>query len=266
MNHKKETILLCILCILLPLACVWPGSNRSGDAFSVTPEVEPPVLLTRKAAIFYVPHADDEVLSMGAAILEAKRNYSPVVLVLLSKGTGSGAFAKVNDRMQAAGLSPLTLEGFGESRVREFRDSAQCLGIEGQDVYVYDLPDGKIIPEMVRKIILTFEAKHPQAFHQSMSYLDPHPDHAVSGTALRELRKEHAVSSDRYFISPQVWESFPAAQNIKITSDSSFKQYKEALEAYRKWNPKEGRYGIGILSVGHIFELAETQLESHWHD
>ncbi|EQB21635.1 hypothetical protein UNSWDHB_1048 [Dehalobacter sp. UNSWDHB] len=242
-------------------------SNSSGfpsDNPSSTSEPSADTSVSDQAAIFYVPHPDDEVLNMGAAVLEAQNHNQPVVLVLLTKGAASGAFKEVNDRLAAYALPPITLTQFTEARVRDFYESARYLGIQTDNIYVNDLPDGQVTPASVREIILTFEAKYPQALHQAMSPSDTHPDHAASGTALRELQNENLISSCRYIISRPLWDLYPAANITRSVSQENMIRYQNALNAYYVWNPDAGRYSTGILSTSYNFGLAQKILEAHW--
>ncbi|MBO1915187.1 PIG-L family deacetylase, partial [Microvirga sp. 3-52] len=80
-------------------------------------------------AIYYSPHADDEVLSMGSGILHNLALGKEVIVVLLSKGLASNAINIVNEKLEKEGHSPITPEEFGQARVEEFRNSVTSLGV-----------------------------------------------------------------------------------------------------------------------------------------
>ena len=142
----------------------------------------------KSTTIFYSPHADDEVLSMGAGILHHLALDDEVIVVLLSEGKASKAFDLVNDKLENEGRMPITIEEFGQARVKEFKNSVAALGVSDDNIFIYNLEDGKITSEEVASIIHEFEEKYPNALHHVMSYDDPHRDHAASGKALKGLK------------------------------------------------------------------------------
>ena len=140
-------------------------------------------------SIYYSPHADDEVLSMGPSILHNLELNKEVIVVLLSKGlAASNTFTLVNNKLEKEGYLAITLDEFGEARVVEFRNSVAALGVKNDNVYVYELEDGKFTSNDVAPIILEFEEKYSNALHNVMSYDDSHSDHAASGKALHSLK------------------------------------------------------------------------------
>jgi len=271
MNKKLLVIIIILLVFLTIPVSMW--TFRQGPIVvpedtvpsgTQVPKPANPVQAFNNAAIFYIPHPDDEVLSMGAAILEAKNHHNPVILVLLTRGTASKAFQIVNDRLDSSGLPPIDIEEFGNARIRDFRESAKHLGIPSKNVFIFDLTDSQVTSADVKEIILAFEKIYPGALHQTMSFDDPHHDHAAAGAALKELQIQKAVDSPRFIIPLQIWDLYPTANITKSTSLKNIEEYKMALNAYLVWNPSEGRYSISFFSTQSSFEFAETLLESHW--
>ncbi|MBZ5749083.1 PIG-L deacetylase family protein [Metabacillus rhizolycopersici] len=219
----------------------------------------------QKTSIFYSPHADDEVLSLGPSILHHRERGDRVVVVLLSEGKASGAFHKVNEKLEEKGLPTITRDEFGASRVSEFKKSVEALGVKPDDVFVYQLPDGDIQKEDVKKIMKEMNERYPSATNHALSYLDPHHDHAASGYALKELMEEEKNISGLFYI--------PVQEHKNIDSEGSYKvpeRYKEgftnSLNTYKIWNPDNGFYAIGNTSVLPYFNTAEVFMESRWHD
>ena len=76
-----------------------------------------------KTDVFYSPHPDDEVLSMGAAIIHSIENNKEVVVVLLSHGRASKAINKVNNKLLTEKQPAISEVEFGNARVTEFKNS-----------------------------------------------------------------------------------------------------------------------------------------------
>ena len=166
--------------------------------------------------IFYSPHADDEVLSMGASILQAKKENKDVIVILLSKGLASSAFPSVNKKLADHNLPPITIEEFGNARVAEFKKSVRQLGVNANQVYVYNLPDGHFSANEIKNIMLEFSSKYPNAQHHAMTYHDPHTDHAATGKALKQLIEDHKIKYGIYHIPIQEYENIPFDKIEKV--------------------------------------------------
>lgn len=219
---------------------------------------------TDQLEVFYAPHADDEVLSMGPAIMEALNSSKEVQVVLLSKGKASRAINTVNEKLEAEGHTTITPEEFGEARVHEFKAAVKALGLDESNISILDLPDGAISKEDVAEIILKKEREHEQVIHHVMSDSDPHSDHAVTGEALRELIKSNQIQNGRFYIPIQEHDKLPYKEIIKAEK-SQQDRLLQALDAYGKWNPTSGSYSIGQISVSPYFEKAKTHMESRYH-
>jgi LmbE family N-acetylglucosaminyl deacetylase len=222
-------------------------------------------VMNKNTAIFYSPHPDDEVLSMGAGIINALNKYDRVIVVLLTKGKDSQARYPINDRLQRDGYQTMDIESFGEARVREFTNSVQTLGVKGENVVIYDLPDGHLKSADVQRIIMEFENMYPNAVHNTMSYRDPHADHAAAGNSLKELKDSNFVKKAIFYVPIQEREQMKPFSSITAIPAKDKEKYQRALHAYKVWDPENGSYSIGIYSVPTYFDIAVQCMESHWH-
>lgn len=217
-----------------------------------------------ETAVYYIPHPDDETLSMGPSILHNLAADKEVVVVMLSRGRASKVINSVNKKLAAKGVKELTLEEFGEARVAEFRQAVDAMGVQSENVYVYDVEDGDFTPEDVRPIMEEFAGKYPNALHNAMSYKDPHNDHASTGKALRTLKDDGGVDYVLYHIPIQKhwkmlsWGSYAVPADLEAN-------YLDALGDYGVWDPDNGAYHIGQTSVPKYFERAEDAMRSRWH-
>lgn len=215
-------------------------------------------------AIYYIPHADDETISMGPSILHNLAAGKEVVVVLLSKGRASKVINSVNKKLAKNNMEQLTPEEFGEARVREFRRAVAAMGVHPENVYVYDVEDGDFTLEKVVPIIQEFADIYPDSLHNAMSYKDRHSDHASSGKALRELKDNGTVSNALYHIPIQRHKKMFSSGSYTVPADLK-ENYLNALSVYGVWDPENGSYHIGLTSVAQRFEHAEKVMRSRWH-
>ncbi|CAG9621404.1 PIG-L family deacetylase [Sutcliffiella rhizosphaerae] len=215
--------------------------------------------------VFYAPHADDEVLSLGPAIIQALDDSDEVHIVLLSEGKASKAINTVNELLSKDGYPPLTKEDFGQARVREFKASIQSLGVSPESITILDLPDGSISIDKVKEIIIAKESLHTTVTHHVMSEHDPHDDHASTGKALRELLDEKLVNEGKFYIPIQEHKKLSYDETVNLTKKVHQRKLDEALNSYSVWNPSEGNYSIGKISVPDYFIMVQEGMESRYH-
>ncbi|WP_299093692.1 PIG-L family deacetylase [uncultured Metabacillus sp.] len=218
----------------------------------------------KQTAVFYSPHADDEVLSLGPSILEHRVRGDKIVVVLLSEGKASGAFEKVNQKLTDKGLPTISRDEFAAARVKEFKKSVKALGVADEDVHVYQLPDGDIQKDEVKEIMKELNVRYPSATHHALSYNDPHHDHAASGYALKEFLEEEQDISGTFYLPVQEYQNLEYEGIYKVPG-KYHEDFAESLNAYSIWDPENGFYAIGHTSVKPYFNTAEKMKESRWH-
>lgn len=202
--------------------------------------------------IFIVPHPDDEVLSMGAGIIDLVEKGKNVHVVLLTKGEGSGAIHGVNKRMVEDGLEKIELEAFVNSRILEFKDAMSSMGISSSNYYVYGLPDGGTSVESITQIIKEYQNKlNPDQFH-AISETDKHRDHKNTAIALKNLYNNGTIKNPMFYLSNQDYNAVKYEKTISLSSSGKAK-LKNACHSYNMWNPSEGRYAVGWISVESLF-------------
>lgn len=199
---------------------------------------------TNPPVIWYVPHPDDETIFMGGSIHRMRDRRS--ILVLLTQGGASKALVKVNAKLD----HPLGVDEFMAGRVREMSEAMAAIGIRERNVVRHDLSDGSMQEEEVHSVITTMARTHPKAQHRTMSYLDPHPDHAAAGAALRRARREGLVT-DAVFHLPVPLVSATLGTRAPL-SEADVAAKRRALREYQVWDPMRGRYAIGATSVASL--------------
>jgi len=226
-----------LVALVAALVALIPGASSATAAVTATP------------AIYFVPHQDDEVLSMGADIAAHVAAGRRVILVLVTDGSASGARATLC-KVKAVCL---TVPEFVAARDREFAASAAALGVRPADVFYEGKPDGKLTAADARAVIASWAARYPGSPLKTMSPHDAHPDHRVLGEALRSLRASGVTKDARFMQSRPYWTSMPVSGWFVAGSP----RVGAAANAYRVYDPAAGRYAIGWT---HSVPTAFTRL------
>lgn len=240
------------------------------------------ISLQARTAVFFSPHPDDEVLSMGCGILKDLRDGNDVYVVIMTHGEASGAIYVINGTgsngqrqfcqwhqkyhdPRAEGYAVLSKTAFGESRLREMAECLEKLGVNKRHFIIYNFFDGNLVKDSVKAIMLNFESAHPKSLFRTTSFFDNHPDHSACGRALKELGDSGKISNSEFFISPAQWDQsiIPAEYERNPAFDSII---RSALAAYTKWEPAKGFFAIGHHSVPTLFENDGSAPKSKHHD
>ena len=114
----------------------------------------------RKTKLYFAPHQDDELLSMGVDLCASLDKGEDVHVFLCTDGSQSKVRLRLNNGQKCPkhpGIHQyaLTLEEFSQARDREFMDSCLALGVAPGNIHI--LPqravDGSLAPERAARII-----------------------------------------------------------------------------------------------------------------
>lgn len=218
--------------------------------------------------VFHVPHQDDEVLTLGAPLLEAVASGDEVHCVLLTRGSGSGA----RTRLVEQGWLSSHVEVFVAARIREFRAAVTILGLPWDHVHLRNAPDPSPPGRIAREVDWGVQ-NWPGALHHTMSWRDPHPDHQSAGLALNERWTHDRDLDVRFWQYPIHRHRFPIGATELPVSD----RIADAAAEYGVWDPTlsppersishepyvGGRYAIGWRSARDGFEGMDSS-RSGW--
>lgn len=249
---------------------------------SVVASVFRPIDSGSNVVVYFTPHADDEVLTFSVPILNDIRAGKKVYLILMSAGEASKVIHTLNGNngivcpWHKVVHNPLTeeyLDGvfdatkLGQARIQEFYRSAAMLGIPKERVQINLVKDGLFTEESVNPILKMYTRLFPNAEFKSMSHVDAHPDHALVGRLIDEMYQYKVISKKQTnFVSIYTArhnELEPTATPIPIVpgynlrlkdSISDLPKLQAALDVYKEWDPRSGRYGIGYHSVPTQFQ------------
>jgi len=207
----------------------------------------------KPVAIFYIPHQDDEFLSMGVAICNHIWYGNDVHLVLYTEGRPSdNALNSLNTDLINNGFAPITKDEGVKLRINEFYRSALALGVKFENIHLHVI-DPTI--ENLKELILYYELKYPGARHKAFSYNDIDSTHANAGVALLELYNNPAITiGARFYVRHIQMDStygYPVIGGSYETFQSAYQYFINwAYESYTKWEPAIGFYAFGKHSIG----------------
>jgi LmbE family N-acetylglucosaminyl deacetylase len=221
-------------------------------------------------ALFFVPHQDDEVLAMGAAIRHhVLLDDADPVVVLVTDGEASATRHEVDEKYGVR----LTLPAFSDARDREFVDCLTRLGVPPDNVYFENRLDGGLTLDQARAVITGYVDRfHPRGCN-TLSFLDAHPDHYVLGRSLDELARggdlPHVTAN--FWLNPRFLHDAPTPPLHTVSADQQVVAASEAygvvdVDRLAQTEASTGpRYGIGHLSVPDLFADLRAHPVSYRH-
>lgn len=243
--------------------------------------------------VFFVPHQDDETLTMGASIIEHDIAGRDVHVVLIGDGTATSARLKLCNQghNQFCDSNPNAKKLIGEARDKEFIEAVKDLGVDRPNIHFENKQETKVTIGMIQAIIDKYVNQYGRnASYATMSWLDANSDHYNLGYALNSRcvttgpasKRVPPQLSDCRFYQSAVYHTATSTSFFKerdrvptppggfYTADTSTKinRLKAAIAEYRFTNLASGRYGVGYLSVPDQFDYmlgSNTRLRSWWH-
>lgn len=210
-NARRRGMLVGVSVLTTAVALILSLFAGSGAVATAAPSATVPQ--ARSDIYVFIPHADDDVLSMGVFITDQIRAGNVVHIVYYTDGAGTGVCSLVNGYCAAHDK----FYGESEAQFTAHRDSelyhaVEALGVPESDIEIYvptathvRLHDGTVnVPEMLT-MLGQYHSMHPTATYLTMSWLDGHPDHGSAGIALRELVDNGTISADQALFSMARW-------------------------------------------------------------
>ncbi len=234
------------------------SAGCQGTGWTTTSTATTTTSSTSKRYVFFVPHQDDESLSMGTAIAKAATASKDVRVVLFTDGTGSGARTGALCKEKKVCL---TAAQFSVARNKEFVAALNKLGVTTANIYFHNQTDGASTSSTANAFVDKYIAKFGyNATYQTMSWLDAHPDHYNLGYSLNNRCENKKVASCKFlqsdFYNVGTSHSNPGVTKIATPSGSwqnptgtEKTRVVSALNEYKRWDPANGRYSIGYISV-----------------
>lgn len=237
--------------------------------------------MSHKTVIFFSPHQDDELLSMGVEICKFVKAGDTVHVVLCTDGSKSSVKTKLNDgktcsKHEGRHTFNLTKEAFINARDNEFMRSASSLGITNENIHIYQHrpEDGSLSVSKAEEIIKYYLRIDKNAIVCTLSSNNgkkQHPDHKALGQAAEKLFREKKINELHLFIEPYHFDDvkdnprmIPVEPTVSYAANGIAKQINDAIKQYSIWDPEKGMYAIGFHSVTHEFEEYKNNMCNYY--
>ena len=235
--------------------------------------------------LFFSPHQDDELLTMGVDICKTcLLPNKEVHIVLCTDGSKSPArerlngkeFCKIHNQVHNYNL---TQEEFIKARDCEFVSSCTALGILQKNIHIYEkrAVDGSLSVEYAKEIIKHFVSIYgkdvevrtiaPFKFGQYQ-----HEDHYNLGLAAKKLLKKKFFEKSKFFIEPYhihkglrkyIAKLFFSIKKTECSNQVIEKIKNVTKQSYTYWNPEEKRYAVGYHCVTKIFDNYKQNIATY---
>ena len=237
-------------------------------------------------ALYFSPHQDDELLSMGVDICRTCLLPNKEVHVVLCT---DGSKSPARQRLNSENVCPihnnvhkynLSVEDFIQARDSEFLSSCKALGVSPENIHIYEKRaiDGSLSFEYAQEIIKHFISIYGKnvevrtcAPFNSLCY--QHKDHYNLGLAAKQLLKEKLFLKAKFFIEgyymPKGLNRYLSKLLYIIKKEDCSQQEKEIIEkalqlSYGYWNPAEKRYSVGYHCVPKMFEHHKKNMSNFY--
>lgn len=209
--------------------------------------------------LFVSPHADDELLFMGPAIMQHLDANREVYTMLASDGTATYVLGsqKLKDLI---GYTPRPPE-MTCMRNKEYIESCRLLGVAPSRSMISRklVKEGRISVRQAEALwnFWLNEFNGEAVDCKTMSWTDPHPDHAALGQALKNMvdRGDPRIYGARWSVKP-----FDKPDGVSLRNQYGTPVDISQQEPYRRQNPPEN-WGVGYMSVPYHFD---DQIAEQW--
>ncbi|AND86269.1 PIG-L family deacetylase [Clostridium tyrobutyricum] len=223
--------------------------------------------------IYYIPHPDDETLSMGISILNDIKDDKNVQVVLFTEGEDSGAISNINTKINRYHIifrkyHTIDRRDMANARLVEFMRASLILGIKPKNIHFEDFRSGKLTELECKQTMLKYKKMFPNSSGRTTSTFDVNPDHRHLGQALFKLNEEGIIKDAAFFLSPEEWDKtiYGKINNVVTSIDMKSIEvpikgsnpnltlaFLDALNSYNLWNPRDADYAVGYNSVKDYF-------------
>lgn len=233
-----------------------------------------------KVVLFFSPHQDDELLTLGAYAQHVMSQGADAHVILCSNGVKSYVRQMLDDGQscnKCEGSHEYCLDeaAFSDARDREYLASCQATGYRPSRIHFASrrVVDGSLSKKEASAIIRRYLAVFPEA---EVCTISPfvgevqHSDHRHLGQAAVELYRKGRIRRLNLFVEPYCLQAFrlknPDIELSSVVADGSKKAgLASAIAQYCFWDPSVERYAIGYHSVTGEFDAFMKEPASYWH-
>lgn len=236
----------------------------------------------KKVVIYFAPHQDDELLTLGVdACRSIISEEADAHVILCTDGSKSNKRFEICNGKECPlheGIHryELTIPQFIAARDLEFRGSCDALGYAPGAIHFYPrrLIDSFLSVEAAEAVIRSVLAQFPE--DAAVRTISPfggkkqHADHRNLGLAALNLYREGLIRDLKLFVEPYCMDACRAEHpGLALTELRATEKEKShislAIRSYSQWDPIQGRYAIGYHSVTDVFDEFMNDTVSWYH-
>lgn len=285
---KMKVITVSLICLLLVSISTITYFISDHLVNAANPQSSKPLNdYDNNVVIYLVPHADDETLTFGIPILNDIHDGKKVYLILLTNGVGSYARDILNGKSDAQSskyhasivcpihhvvhnplkehyLDPwITNAVLERVRNEEFIEASMALGVPRNHLELMAM--SRLPYTSVRDVVLKLKQRFPDATFKSMSPLDGHTQHAITGEVLAGMYEDHELYSIQnnfgsIYTDRIEHQGLWPGQKIHLENPRDRAKLLRAIYAYTDWDPRHGKYAIGYHSVPVQFDMLRRNM------
>lgn len=214
--------------------------------------------------IVYVnPHQDDETLFMALDIIRDVKSGKDVHLLQMTDGCASYAIRPINRKLEKRGIKPLNKRQFVDARDSDLIAALETMGVSRRNIVFANYVNLELTKQNVIDELEKFENYYNKNNEKKIMYKtvlpndfdtsDGQDDHRACYEGVLEYTNDKKEDAKFLYscMKNDVIESMD--YNDDYTQEEE-EIWKNALNSYNEWNPSEGRYQTGFISVGSLFE------------
>lgn len=238
----------------------------------------------RKTMLYFVPHQDDELLTMGIDICRSVMKGWEVHVILCTDGSESAVRIRIGNGTSGELFNDdqrweLTEEEFIQARDAEFRDSCKAMGVKHYHIHLPKdrAADCSLTTSHAEKIIWRYLQLYGK--YATVCAISPdngpnqHEDHKTLGRAVNNMIRRNQIQEARLFIEPYHYHEICRSTRLipveptYLTADSKLSEkLKQAIAAYSCWDPKNQRYAVGYQSVTTEFDDLQKNMVGYYFE
>ena len=230
--------------------------------------------------LYFAPHQDDELLTMGIDIAASVKNGYDVHVIMCTDGASSNVRLRLGNRefceqCHEQHVFDLTKEDFTATRDQEFFGCCAALGVKKENIHFADerIVDGNVTLDAAKNIIKTFvdriDADSTVCTIYPNDPKEQHRDHRTLGLAAVELKNEgaikHLVLMEEPYVAVVVDHAPGEEPKVFYAPDDIAEQIEKAVSEYFLWDPANKRYAVGYHSVPDEMSQLKTEKGLYYH-
>ena len=221
--------------------------------------------IAKKTILYFIPHQDDELLTMGIDICSSTKKGYNVHVILCTDGRKDITLSTLQNQQKCTfhdepHIYKLTENEFIQARDTEFINSCLLLGVPQQNIHIpsdrgidasLEIATAETIIQRYLHLYGKNSAVHTIHFNTGNMQ---HKDHKTLGQAAYNLWQKGLIHKVKFFKEPYCNPDNGVNFICRQASPEIASHIYDAIRNYQYWAPAAGRYAVGYHSVTQLFD------------